>query len=780
MKAPFGRLLLLASVACSAPALDLDYVAPEACARCHKTIAESYGRTGMARTFGAVKTASPFPELRRGEFQHKASRQSFSMFIRDGAAFLRRHQVGFDGGVSNVVEHRIDYWFGSGDHARSYVSRTVAGDLIELPVTWYAEQGGRWGMSPGYDWAGHPGFSRKITYRCMFCHNAYPETAPSDDLWDRATRWPRRLPEGIDCQRCHGPGRAHIEAAQQGRPAALVRAAIVNPARLTARRQMEICLQCHLETTNTNLPAALLRYGRGVFSYRPGEPLGDYMIYFDHAPGSGHDDKFEFTGAPYRLRKSRCYQESHEALICTTCHDPHRALSSTEMAARSSRACQRCHAAGIAALVRSQRHREREDCVSCHMPKRRPTDAVHVTITDHWIQRSPQPAGMPAESSGADRPYRGKVVLYYPETLAPNSDADLYLSIAQVRNQANLKDGLDHLRQAVDQWRPAQAGFYSDLGDAYRHSGRLQEAIDAYRKACSLDPNWWPARLGLGLSLAATGDTQHALAELNRAETAAPWETEIVKFQAATLAESGNPEAAVAKLRSAVAADPDSGDLHNSLGAALTRSGDIQGAEAALREAVRLRPEIAPVHVNLATVLARTNKFREARYEFREALRIDGSSAEAHSAYGAALAAHNDFREAREQFEIALRLNPGLWNTYNNLGSVLNQLGDKTAAAAAFRAAIAIRPDFPTAQYNLGALLADSGNFAEAEQHLREAIRGAPHYYEAHLKLGGLLCEMQRCQEGAAHLLAAAQSPDPALRQAAQNTLSRAAAAAQQ
>src|SRR5579884_729055 len=104
MKAPFGCLFLLASIACSAPALDLDYVAPEACARCHKSVAESYSRTGMARTFGTVKTASPFPDLKSGEFRHKASRQSYFVFIRDGVAFLRRHQVGFEGAVSNVVE----------------------------------------------------------------------------------------------------------------------------------------------------------------------------------------------------------------------------------------------------------------------------------------------------------------------------------------------------------------------------------------------------------------------------------------------------------------------------------------------------------------------------------------------------------------------------------------------------------------------------------------------------------------------------------------------------
>jgi len=29
-------------------------------------------------------------------------------------------------------------------------------------------------MSPAYDRPDHPGFIRSISYRCMFCHNAYP------------------------------------------------------------------------------------------------------------------------------------------------------------------------------------------------------------------------------------------------------------------------------------------------------------------------------------------------------------------------------------------------------------------------------------------------------------------------------------------------------------------------------------------------------------------------------------------------------------------------------
>src|SRR5207244_622378 len=214
-------------------------------------------------------------ELKGGSFQHTASAEFFSVFARDGQPYLKRHQSGADGGTINILATAINYWFGSGKHARSYISRTQAGELIELPLTWYAEQNGYWAMSPGYDRPDHAGFSRKLTYRCMSCHNGFIQLP--NPTWEAGTRFPAQLPEGIDCQRCHGPGQAHLEAAQQGLSAERVRKAIINPARLAPERQMEVCLQCHLETTTLKLPATLLRPGREVFSYRPAARLEDHI-----------------------------------------------------------------------------------------------------------------------------------------------------------------------------------------------------------------------------------------------------------------------------------------------------------------------------------------------------------------------------------------------------------------------------------------------------------------------------------------------------------------------
>jgi predicted CXXCH cytochrome family protein len=689
------------------------YVEPGACAECHRDIAESYAGAAMARTFGAVQSENDFPELKRGAFHHDASEESFTVYARDGRPYIQRHQAGFDGAVTNVFEAGVNYRIGSGNHARSYISRTKAGELIELPITWYARNGGYWAMSPGYDRPDHAGFSRKIGYRCMSCHNGYIQTQ-SDELEEDA-RFPDRLPEGIDCQRCHGPGGAHLEAARQGAPAERVRGAIINPARLSHDRQMEVCMQCHLETTSLKLPATLPRYGRGAFSYRPGEPLGDYILHFDRerrqADASGtyqdeDEDRIEFVSAVYRLRKSACYTQSRGSLSCVSCHNPHEPSSTPAALRRYTDACQGCHRTAVRKLVEARRHPASQDCASCHMPKRRPSDAIHTSVTDHFIQARPtvDPTGTLVEKhDGNTPPYRGRVSLYYPAGLEKTAENELYLALAQVKHDANLDRGLHELEAAIARRAPARSEFYFELAEAYRRAGNLQKAIAFYEQSCARRPADWRRFNRLGTALTAAGQPERAAAELERALASASKEPAVLEAIANLLSRQGKTREAVATLQSALDLDPESASIQANLGARLFQLDDLKGAEKSWREAVRLRPEAATMRLNLANLLASDGRFQEARYHFEAAVRSAPSFADAHLAYAIALAAH----------------------------------GDAT----------------------------------QSEKHLREAIKYAPDHFEAHLRLGQALRDRGDAAGAALHLRKAAESPDARIRDAANKLL---------
>jgi tetratricopeptide (TPR) repeat protein len=642
------------------------YIDTAVCADCHATIVESYHRTGMGRSFSPPAIGNTVGDGKTPvTFYHKASDSYFTMIDRDGRFYQRRHQIGFDGKETNSIEKEIHFVLGSGNHARAFLHRTSRNTLVELPLGWYAGKAGSsgyWAMNPGYDRPDHAGFTRAITYGCMSCHNAIPAIAAESIRSGAEPVFPERIPEGIDCQRCHGPAGKHVDSAQSAAGLEEVRKAIVNPARLSADRQIEVCMQCHLETTSSRLPNSIVRFDRSPFSYQPGEPLADFVLHFDHAPGSGHDDKFEIAGAAYRLRRSACFLKSEGALRCTTCHNPHDIPRGEEAAAHYTAACRQCHGADFNKLAASGRHTQSADCIGCHMPKRRTDDVVHAVMTDHYIQRR-KPArdllAPIAERQETEKnAYHGPVVLYYPQSMPQGPHRDLYLAVAQVSQKTNLEQGIQDLTAAIEKHRPGRMEFYLQLADAWKDSGKLDRALPLYEEAVRREPKSLIALQRLGFALRSAGQAARAADVLKQAlavdsRDAASWHQLGLVYL-----DQGSRREALSSFQKAIDLDPDLFEANNSAGGVLLESGNPMQAEPAFRQAIRIRPDYAEAHSNLASVLASTNRFPEALYHFEAALRFKPDFAAARFNYGVALARMNRLNEAQRQIEMALKLNP--------------------------------------------------------------------------------------------------------------------------
>lgn len=693
-------------------------------------------------------------------YYHKASDQNFKMYARDGRYFQRRHQTGLDGRETNVVEKEIRFVLGSGNHARTYLSMTPTGQLQEVPVGWYAENGGHWGMNPGYDQADHMDFRRKIDQECFFCHNAYPEQAPGYSARGRELFLRGAVPEGIDCQRCHGPGRAHVANAEAGKPPAAIRDAIVNPARLNRDRQLEVCFQCHLESTSRRLPYAIRRYDRGLFSYRPGEPLQNYVLHFDHPQGHGYEDKFEISGAAYRLMKSACFLRSG-ALTCTTCHNPHQPPRGEAANRRYIEVCRSCH---------STAHNVGQNCISCHMPKRRAEDAVHVVMTDHYIQRRRPSRDLLQPLQEARGSYQGEVAQLYPLE-PPESEGELYLAVAQVTEGSNLKAGIQRLRKAIDTYRPREAEFYLELADACRKSDRSPEAISYYEEALRRKPHFVEAERNYAAALIQIGRLDAALRQLESAAATGPEDAVTLNALGEAYINAGRLDQAVSTLRRALRADDDLPEIYINLGATLSRLGDRTAAMEALRSAIRIRPDSSVAHNNLASVLDAQGDFPQAQDHFRWAIRVEPDYPAPHYNYGRALSAQKRLAEAESELRKALTLDPRFAEASTSLGMVLERKGQLAEAIEAYRRAILVKPDLAAARFNLALALARAGDRAEAKPQFESVIRSDPNDYQAHYHLGNILLSEGDYKSAAPHLRKASESPDLQLRNAALDAL---------
>ena len=508
--------------------------------------------------------------------------------------------------------------------------------------------------------------------------------------WKTIARGPDSglFPNGIDCQRCHGPGQTHIDAIGRNDVEA-ARRAIVNPASLNRERQLETCLQCHLESTSSLLPFQIRRYERAPFSFVPGQPLGDYVIHFDHAPGRGRDDKFEINSAGYRLRKSACFQQSE--MTCVTCHDPHDVPRGGEAVKRYVTICQSCHADAhrVAACRASQGARAAASCVDCHMPKRRAEDAVHVVMTDHYIQRE-RPARnlLAARTGGADRAsaYRGEVVPYYPAALPASPENELYLAVAQVQDGSNLSAGIERLQHAIERHRPARPEFYYDLARAYGKTANHDAAIRWSSEALGRDPAFVPALKELAGAAMATGRLDEAADALEKAALARPRDSNALADLGNVYLQQGRVEAARGALERALALDPDTPRANNTMGLTLLRQGDPDAAGRHFRAAIRAQPDLAEAHNNLGNVLASRRAYDEAGFHFAQAIGSDPNSVEAHHSYGLVLALTKAYPRAAAELETASG-----WRPICSRHISISPRSSCRWAAAARRAAISKR-----------------------------------------------------------------------------------------
>jgi len=706
MAGPFAVVALMAA--------QPGYVDSAVCAACHTDIAKNYALTGMARSLRAVSKTVAEREFDGSTFLHAPSRELFSFTLRDGIPWIRRSQPGPAGEETNIFEQRVDYVIGGGNQAISFLHRTRDNKLTELPVTWYPEDGkaaGHWGMSPAYDRPDHPGFSREVNFACLLCHNAYPQAALVSDS-PGETIFPAQLPEGIDCQRCHGPGQSHVEAVAHGKPAQEIRASIVNPARLGQDRQDEVCLQCHLETTSSRLPASLLRTGRGVFSYRPGEPLSDFILSLDRAPDSEHADTVELVSAPYRLARSACTLASGKPLNCVTCHDPHVALSPEQSVRKTEAICSSCHPA------LGNQHPARQDCVACHMPRTQAADVIHASVTDHFIAKPwvATPAGAEINARNT-KPYAGEVTLYYPKSLASNPENELALAVAQV--QSNPVDALRRLNQFTASNRAPNADLAAEIAHAFLLLNQPQKAAQWYQEALSKshdNPVWLS---GLGSAQMAAGRPDGAGDTFARVAALAPWETDALFSLGQAYARQGKFEEAIRILRDAVARNPESAAAFNDLGGTLLRTGSLKEAEDALREAVRIQPEFSSLRINLADALIRESKLREAEEQLEEAIRIGGRAETAEGAWFAALLSTGSAQQALEAWNASFTAQ--MSGAHNNLGTVFASQNGLDDAIREYRLAVAGDPQSALAQFNLGITLYGRGLKEEAIPYLRKA-----------------------------------------------------------
>ena len=704
------------------------YIDSEVCAACHPAIARTYRQTGMSRSFYRPQVSNMVEDYAdKNQYYHYASDTHYEMVRQGDHFYQRRYQIGYDGKQSNLDEKQIDFVLGSGSHARTYLHRTTQGILVQLPLAWYSEKGGYWAMSPGYDTAQHPEAQRPIGYDCLFCHNSYPGVQKAADHFGDLPRFSAEMPEGIDCQRCHGPGRKHVAAASgpHAKPYE-VRGTILNPSRLKADRQLEVCLQCHLQTDSYHPTQEFKSYGRSYFSYDPNTPLSTFLLFFEK-PTNESKNRFQIVSSAYRLRQSECFLQSGGALTCTTCHNPHDIGHGKGQEQTYNRVCQTCHTAQFRSLIAAERHTKDGNCIGCHMPKRRTQDVVHVVMTDHLIQRRPPPGDLLADIREqhqlSGEAQNSRVIPYYPRQLALSADNKLAWAVEQARDSPDPRRAFQVLSQLLKSTPSPYADPYFEAGECARIAGENEAASALYKDAIGRDPRYVSAVLGLSAALSASNRPKEVRRVLLEASKQIPDDASLWSTLGRADVESEETREAAMALKRAITLDPDVPAPYLNLSILLTRSGALDEAETNLREAIRIQPNSAQTHSELANLLIIKKDLQQAGWEFEQAVRIDPAELAVRLRYAALLYTLRRTDDAQRQVEAALKGEPNSAEAHDVFGNILEQAQRTNDALREYNEAVRLAPAMARAQLDLGAVLAQTGDRAQAAEHLKLALQ---------------------------------------------------------
>jgi predicted CXXCH cytochrome family protein len=530
------------------------YVGSQACAKCHEAIAEEYTAHSMYRSAGSTPGKDDVENFAEGtEFKFEDGRVYRVEKQADG---IYHHELLFDNEGNLIYDEaaKISFFIGSGTRGKSYaIDRD--GVLYQSPISWYTSAQ-KWDISPGYSYR-HKRFGRRVGYECVDCHAGRPtHDAEHDDYFPE----PVLIEAAIGCERCHGPGKEHIERYEtEGRDEPKLAKSddpIVNPSRLDPDRREAVCYQCHLIGKHR-----IRRYGRTFDDFRPGDRLDDVWATMVAGTGVRGDHKTKAVSHVEQMRDSTCFKQSAGRFGCTSCHGAHSTPARGEADAYYRQRCLDCHADKGCSLTADKQAAApaNNSCTYCHMPKLAAHDVAHASQTDHRVLR------VANEDNGTDSGGEGdKLVLFDQEhTVMPEWELERVLALSKVRKSTETtyvnraaSEGVEETLLMIAEIAPDDAATWAALGTV---ADLRQDGVSArqhWERSLELKPNDEVVLESLVRICQNKGDFQAALQYLDRLIALNPHQGRDYIRRAMLLAQFGRWPEALADGEKGVEMDP--------------------------------------------------------------------------------------------------------------------------------------------------------------------------------------------------------------------------------
>jgi predicted CXXCH cytochrome family protein len=396
-----------------------------------------------------------------GDFVHAASGVHYRVTAESGHVWLSYERDSKSADAALKGRQELLYFVGSGKRGRTYLFEN-SGYWFEAPINWYGKKQ-IWDMAPNFQSAREAPMTLPVDPGCLHCHasNVARSLPEARNLYKGAPF----ADGGITCKACHGDGGAHIASSGKVH--------MLDIDGLQAVRRDSVCLNCHLEGQ-----AAVVRNGKELADFKPGDDLFEYALYFVSKNENGSGGRA--TSQWEALLRSECKKKSGDRLSCTTCHDPHSSTAPAERVAFYREKCLQCHSGNGFA---EKHHAENRDCTACHMARPPSNDIAHEQVTDHWIKKRISNERLPLATSGEMEAVGG--------IRADDRDLGLcYAEMAERGNQAAGERAFKLLKEAEkeDKDERSDEELHTQLGFLEQMNGQRAAASEEYQMALQADP----------------------------------------------------------------------------------------------------------------------------------------------------------------------------------------------------------------------------------------------------------------------------------------------------
>lgn len=248
---------------------------------------------------------------------------------------------------------------------------------------------------------------------------------------------------------------------------------------------------------------------------------------------------------------------------------------------------------------------------------------------------------------------------------------------------------------------------------AQHQSGKLPQAIAAYRQVLTADPSNPDALHMLGVALAQTGQAAIAVPLIQRALEKYPNNSLVHLNLANALSAMQRHAEALASYRRAADLAPENAALHGAVCRAALMVGRHDEVLASSERALRLQPNDFGTLLNRATSLIELDRLTEALACCDGALALAPDYWGVHLRRGVTLAKLGRYAEAEVHLARGVALDPSNAAAHYDLGNLYGAQRRHELALASLARALELRPDYPEARWNIALLRLLRGEFPE-------------------------------------------------------------------